>query len=213
MQKPLISPSILNVDANNLLSECVLLENCGADWIHCDVMDGIFVPNVSLQPSVVAAIKNSVKIPLDVHLMVENPRLAAEEYIRAGADIITFHLEATDNPLETMNFVKNCGVKVGIAIKPSTPVDAVLPYAKLLDMILVMTVEPGFGGQKFIAASVEKIMRAKQLFPNKLIQVDGGINGETAQLSIHAGANVLVAGSYIVNSSDKKECIANLKNL
>ena len=213
MSKLLISPSILNVAAQNLQAECVALQQSGADWIHCDVMDGIFVPNESLSALAVREIKRCVDIPLDVHLMVQNPERVVQEYVNAGADLVTFHLEATENVLDTINLIKSCGAKVGISIKPATPVERLLPYAQLLDMILVMTVEPGFGGQKFISETLEKIRLARQLFPDKFVQVDGGINAETAPLAVQAGANVLVAGSFIINSQNRAESIEKMKKL
>lgn len=211
--KPIISPSILNADMENLPAECVSLQRSGADWIHCDVMDGVFVPNVSLAPGMVKNIDSSVHIPLDVHLMVENPCAVAEDYVRAGADIVTFHFEASDDVTATANLIRSCGAKVGVAVKPATPVDALVPYSQHFDMVLVMTVEPGFGGQKFIVETLEKIRRARQLFPDKHIQVDGGINAETAKLAVKAGADVLVAGSYIINSANRAEIIEKLKNV
>ena len=213
MTKPLISPSILNANMDNLQAECISLQKAGADWIHCDVMDGVFVPNVSLSPSAVNSINKSVNIPLDVHLMVQNPEKVVQDYANAGADIITFHIEATEDVLGTIRAIKDCGVKVGISVKPATPVETLLPYAELLDMILIMTVEPGYGGQKFITDTVEKIRLAKRLFSDKLLEVDGGINGETAKLAVDAGANVLVAGSYIINSQNRAEKIEKLKNV
>ena len=213
MTKPLVSPSILNADKANLAAECISLQQSGADWIHCDVMDGIFVPNVSLSPDAVREVKKNVSLPLDVHLMVQNPDAVVKEYVNAGADIITFHFEAVKDVKSTINLIKSFGVKVGISLKPATPVDAVIPYASHVDMILIMTVEPGYGGQKFICETLEKIKRARQLFPNIHIQVDGGINAETSKLAVEAGADVLVAGSYIINSQNRAESIAILKNL
>lgn len=213
MTKLLVSPSILNVDRVNLPMECLSLQNCGADWIHCDVMDGVFVPNVSLSPELVADIRKSVTIPLDVHLMTVNPEAQITEYARAGAHVITFHLEASSDIAATARLIKQLGAKVGLSIKPATPVEAIVPYAELVDMILVMTVEPGFGGQKFMTAALEKIRLARKFFPDKLIQVDGGINAETAKLAVQAGANVLVAGSYILNSQNRAESISKLKNV
>ena len=213
MSKPLISPSILNADMDNLQAECISLQEAGADWIHCDVMDGVFVPNVSLSACAVDSINKSVNIPLDVHIMVQNPQKVVQDYVNAGADIITFHIEATEDVLGTIRAIKDCGVKVGISIKPATPVEVLAPYAQLLDMILIMTVEPGYGGQEFIADTLEKIRLARRLFPDKLIEVDGGINAETAKLAVDAGANVLVAGSYIIKSQNRAETVEKLKNV
>lgn len=211
--KILVSPSILNADFSRLEEECVSLEKCGADWIHCDVMDGKFVPNTSFGVSVVERVRKCVSLPLDVHLMVENPAACVKQFVEAGASFVTFHLEAARDVEASANLIKKFGAKVGISVKPATSVEDLLPYAHLADMILVMTVEPGFGGQKFIPQSIEKIRHARELFPDKLIQVDGGINEETASLAVHAGANVLVAGSAVIKSNDRKNTIEELKKV
>lgn len=213
MKKPIISPSILNVNPDNLQAECVELQHCGADWIHCDVMDGIFVPNTSLDSGTVKSINSVVDIPLDVHLMVIHPLEEIERYVSAGADLITFHLESNSDVLATVRAIRQGGAKVGIAIKPGTPVEELIPYAPFVDMILVMTVEPGLGGQKFLTHTLEKIRLARELFPHKRIQVDGGINAETAKLAVAAGADVLVAGSFVIKSENRAESIEKLRNM
>lgn len=213
MKKILISPSILNADPSSYESVCKELESSGADWIHCDVMDGKFVPNTALGLSVVQNLHKTIQIPLDVHLMVQDPLSQVENYVEAGAKYLTFHLEAVDDVRKISDAIRRCGAKVGISLKPSTEVETLLPFFDLFDMILIMSVEPGFGGQKFIPQSVEKIKKARRLFPDKLIEVDGGINAETAKCAVQAGADILVAGSFIVTAQDKRKAIEMLKNL
>lgn len=211
MSEIIVSPSILNVDKLNLAEVCKDLQNSGADWLHCDVMDGVFVPNKSLGVKEVARLKELVDMPLDVHLMVQNPGKVVADYANSGADIITFHLEATKFVAETAEAIRKLGCKVGISVKPSTSIEELLPYKDLLDMILVMTVEPGLGGQKLIEECLTKVKMARELFPTKLIEVDGGINAKTAALAVEQGANVLVAGSFLVSAENRKEAIDLLK--
>ena len=211
MKKVLISPSILTLDFSNIQSQCAKLQRDGADWIHLDVMDGIFVPNSTFDWQLVSQVKQAVTIPLDVHLMVVDPINVVDNYAKAGADIITFHLEAAKDVVATINAIKKSSCKVGISIKPGTPVAEIEPYLPLIDMVLVMSVEPGFGGQKFMPSAVERIAQIRALNPDILIQVDGGINTQTAPLVKKAGANVLVAGSAIVNTDNWEKAISNLR--
>ena len=211
MKKVLISPSILTLDFSNIQTQCAKLQRDGADWIHLDVMDGIFVPNSTFDWQLVSQVKQAVTIPLDVHLMVVDPINLVDNYAKAGADIITFHLEAAKDVIVTINAIKKSGCKVGISIKPATPVAEIEPYLPLIDMVLVMSVEPGFGGQKFMPSAVERIAQIRALNRDILIQVDGGINTQTAPLVKKAGANVLVAGSAIVNTDNWEKAISNLR--
>ena len=211
MKKVLISPSILTLDFSNIQMQCAKLQRDGADWIHLDVMDGIFVPNSTFDWQLVSQVKQAVIIPLDVHLMVVDPINVVDNYAKAGADIITFHLEAAKDVIATINAIKKSSCKVGISIKPATPVAEIEPYLPLIDMVLVMSVEPGFGGQKFMPSAVERIAQIRALNPDILIQVDGGINTQTAPLVKKAGANVLVAGSAIVNTDNWEKAISNLR--
>lgn len=211
MKKVFISPSILTLDFSNIQTQCAKLQRDGADWIHLDVMDGIFVPNSTFDWQLVSLVKQAVTIPLDVHLMVVDPINVVDNYAKAGADIITFHLEAAKDVIATINAIKKSGCKVGISIKPGTPVAEIEPYLPLIDMVLVMSVEPGFGGQKFMPSAVERIAQIRALNSDILIQVDGGINPQTAPLVKKAGANVLVAGSAIVNTDNWEKAISNLR--
>lgn len=213
MRKVFVSPSILSADFARLEKECKSLEKSGANWIHCDVMDGAFVPNISFGMPVLKSIRKCVVIPLDVHLMIQNPEKYVTQFAEAGADIITFHLEATNCVQKTIELIKSCGKKVGISVKPNTPVEELLPYKGTFDLLLIMSVEPGFGGQSFIESSVDKIKRARELFPDVMIEVDGGINLETAHSVTQAGADVLVAGSAVINARDRKEVIAKLSKM
>lgn len=232
----IISPSILSADFANLERDIKLVKNAGADWLHVDVMDGHFVPNITIGVPVVASIKKITDLPLDVHLMIENPDKYIEAFAKAGADIITFHYEAyerlgsyTAKQLrETISLIKSFGIKAGMSIKPNTPAEVVFPYLNDLDLLLVMTVEPGFGGQKFMPDCAEKIKVIKNYIKNPttasgspplnkggnnelIIQVDGGINADTARICTSYGANSLVAGNYIYKSADIKASINSLR--
>ena len=208
----IISPSILSADFANLERDIKLVQNAGADWLHVDVMDGHFVPNITIGVSVVASIKKITDLPLDVHLMIENPEKYIEAFAKAGTDIITFHFEAVSDVAAIIKQIKSLGIKAGMSIKPNTPAEVVFPYLKDLDLLLVMTVEPGFGGQKFMNDCAEKIPVIKEkAHENLIIQVDGGINAETARICTSYGANSLVAGNYIYKSADIKAAINSLR--
>lgn len=215
MAKIIVSPSILSADFANLERDIKLVERNGADWIHVDVMDGHFVPNITIGIPVVKSIKKVTTLPLDVHLMIENPEKYIEDFANAGADILTFHYEAAkkENIKPLITNIKNLGVKAGLSIKPKTQPEEILEFLPDLDLVLVMTVEPGFGGQKFMADCAEKIKVIKQhATQNLFIQVDGGINAETGEICTKYGANSLVAGSYIYKAENIKEAISSLKH-
>ena len=211
MRKVFISPSILSADFARLEQECKSLEKCGADWIHCDVMDGNFVPNLTFGMPVVKSIRKCVVLPLEVHLMIERPERYVAHFAEAGANLITVHAEAGGDVASCLKLIRSCGKQAGISVKPNTPVEILEQYRGLFDMILIMSVEPGFGGQAFIESSVEKIKTAKKLFPDVLIEVDGGINKHTAKKVIDAGVDVIVAGSAILNVKDRKAAIAEIR--
>ena len=211
----IVSPSILSADFANLERDIKSAEKYGADWIHVDVMDGHFVPNITIGVPVVKSIKRITALPLDVHLMIEKPDFYAQAFIDAGADILTFHYEALDSGeriQQLINKIKSNGVKAGISIKPKTKPEVLLPFLNSVDMVLIMTVEPGFGGQKFMSECAEKIKFIKDNSPkNLIIQVDGGIDNNTAKICTSLGANSLVAGSYIYKSNNIQNAIASLK--
>lgn len=213
MNEIIISPSILSADFANLEKEVKTVETYGADWLHIDVMDGHFVPNITIGVPVVKSLKKVTSLPLDVHLMIENPENYIEPFANAGADIITFHYEtARNNSKEIIQKIKSFGKKAGISIKPNTPAESIADIFSYADMVLVMTVEPGFGGQKFIEACADKIPFIKANAPeNLIIQVDGGINAQTAKICTAKGANSLVAGNYIYKSDDIKAAIQSLR--
>lgn len=215
MANIIVSPSILSADFANLERDIKLVERNGADWIHVDVMDGHFVPNITIGIPVVKSIKKVTTLPLDVHLMIENPEKYIEDFANAGADILTFHYEAVkkENIKSLITKIKNLGVKAGLSIKPKTQPEEILEFLQDLNLVLVMTVEPGFGGQKFMEDCAEKIKLIKQHAPENLyIQVDGGINAQTGKICTEFGANSLVAGSYIYKAENIKEAISSLKH-
>lgn len=215
MNRIIISPSILSADFVNLERDIKRIEEAGADWVHIDVMDGHFVPNITIGIPVVKAIKRITKLPLDVHLMIENPEKYIVAFANAGADIITIHYEACEENLsQNIEMIKSCNVKAGVSIKPNTSQEKLYPYLKDIDLALVMTVEPGFGGQEFLHHCAMKIPKIKELVNDDfIIQVDGGINNITSKICTSLGANSLVAGSYIYGSSNIKNSIDSLKNI
>jgi len=213
----IVAPSILSADFSNLLKEVKEVQKNGAQFLHIDVMDGHFVPNISLGAVVFKDLKGKVDIIFDVHLMISDPAKYATDFVKAGADYITFHVEAVDNPKEIVKYIKSLGVKVGISIKPNTNVQSIYSVLSEADLVLVMSVEPGFGGQKFMDSALEKISKLKELKEKNnyhyLIQVDGGINEETAKKVADAGVEVIVAGTYIFKSTDRKKVIKDLLKL
>ncbi|MBO0448348.1 ribulose-phosphate 3-epimerase [Enterococcus sp. MJM12] len=210
-----IAPSILSADFANLARDIQRVEKAGVDYIHVDVMDGHFVPNITIGPAVVAAIRPVTKLPLDCHLMIENPENYILDFAKAGADIINVHVEATPHIHRALQMIKNENVKAGVTINPGTPVVAIQHVLQMADLVLVMTVNPGFGGQAFISEAVEKVKELKALKEkfgyHYEIEVDGGIVPETAEICKAAGADVFVAGSYIYNAPDIEKRIAALK--
>ena len=211
MDNLIISPSILSADFMNLESEINAIKDCGVKWVHIDVMDGHFVPNISIGVPVVKSIRKKTDLFLDTHLMIDNPEKYVEVFAKAGSDLITFHLEATENPADVIKLVKSLGKKVGISIKPKTEAKEIFPYLNDVDLVLVMTVEPGFGGQEFMHDCAMKIPEIREKAPEDLIiQVDGGINNLTGKICKSLGANSLVAGSYIYGSKDYQRAIDSL---
>ncbi len=213
----LLAPSILAADFSNLSQQIRLVEIAGADWIHCDVMDGHFVPNLTFGPIVVKAARRVTKLPLDVHLMIENPDNYLEDFIQAGANSITVHQEAVVHLNRTINKIKELGAKAGVAINPSTPVDTLKDVAEYLDLILIMSVNPGFGGQSFISNSISKVKETEQLRQKLnakfLIEIDGGIDKKTIKSALKAGCDVFVSGSSIFKTENITAAAAELKNI
>lgn len=211
----MIAPSLLSADFTRLGEEIEAIELAGADMLHLDIMDGHFVPNITFGSMIVKQIQKITRLPLDVHLMISDPEKYADSFIDAGADILTVHAEATNHLHRMLTHISSRGVKAGVSLNPGTPIcmlDEVAPY---LDLVLVMTVNPGFGGQKFIPEGESKVRRIKKMLNDidsaAIIQVDGGVNKETAPLLWRAGADVLVAGSYVFGADNYKEAIASIR--
>jgi ribulose-phosphate 3-epimerase len=211
--KTIIAPSILAADFSQLANEIHKVEAAGADWIHCDIMDGHFVDNISFGPAIVGFVRKQTKLPLDVHLMIEHPDHYVPRFVEAGANSITVHVEseAKHDVANTLQQIRDAGCRAGLTLNPATPFAAVEPLLGQIDLLLVMTVHPGFGGQSFRADQMEKVKRAKSLSDKIDVEVDGGINAETARLSIQNGANVLVAGTSIFNAPDYAKAIRDLR--
>ena len=209
-KKILIAPSILSADFSDLKNEIKKVEEAGADWIHVDVMDGSFVPNITIGAPVVKCIRQITKLPLDVHLMIVDPDKHIKDFADAGADIITIHSEACTHLERTVSYIKSHGCRAGVSFNPHTPVDSLKYILEITDLVLIMTVNPGFGGQNFISSVVPKISEVKKMFQDanltdKFIEVDGGINTSTAPIVRSAGANVLVAGNAIYSLKQQSE--------
>lgn len=214
-----VAPSILSADFVNLERDIRKLKECGADYVHVDVMDGLFVPNISIGIPVVSAIRKITDLPLDVHLMIQQPIRYVEQFCDAGADILTIHAEAdtVENNQKALRMIREKGVRAAVSIKPGTPISASEPYMELMDMILVMTVEPGFGGQKFMEDMMEKVRALRKLMDVRMsgveLEVDGGVNLDTGKICVDAGANVLVAGSALFKAPDTAAFIDGLHKL
>lgn len=212
-----ISPSVLASDFSKLGEETIRMEKCGAEMLHLDVMDGKFVPNISFGAPIIKAIRNKSDIIFDVHLMIDEPLKYIDDFVKAGADIITFHLESSSPVNETIEKIISCGCRAGISIKPATSAEELFPYLDKLSMVLVMTVEPGFGGQSFMADMMPKVAALREEIQRRNldidIQVDGGIKASTIPVAAAAGANVFVAGSAVFGAEDAEKEIGSLRSL
>ena len=210
-----IAPSILASNFSKLNDEVISIDNAGADFIHLDIMDGHFVPNLTFGPPIIKSVRNLTKLPFDVHLMVSNPDTLLDEYVNAGANIITVHVEACNHLARTLHYIKSKGCKAGVAINPHTDIQFIENVIEDLDLILIMTVNPGFGGQKFIKSMVKKISLVKEIISSRdiFLEVDGGITKENSKEVINAGANVLVAGTSVFKTNQKTTYKMNIDSL
>ncbi|MBI2167066.1 MAG: ribulose-phosphate 3-epimerase [Candidatus Omnitrophica bacterium] len=206
----LVAPSLLSCDFTRLKEEIGEVERAGCDWLHLDVMDGHFVPNLTIGPVVVSWIRKCTRLPLDVHLMIENPEQYVEAFRKAGADWMTVHIEACPEPGATLSAIRKSGAKAGLSVRPKTPIETIFPFLKEVDLVLVMTVEPGFGGQAFMPEMLEKVRRLRPRFQG-LISVDGGIDPRNAPGAVQAGANILVAGSALFGQKDRARALQDLR--
>ncbi|PCJ56638.1 MAG: ribulose-phosphate 3-epimerase [Candidatus Hydrogenedentota bacterium] len=207
-----VAPSILASDFSRLGEEIQAVIDAGADWIHVDVMDGHFTPNITIGPPVVASIRRVCSVPLDVHLMISDPESFIDDFVQAGADIISFHIETTNHPLRLIQKIKDAGCKAGVVLNPGTSQDEIEYIADEVDMVLIMTVNPGFGGQAFIPEMLEKIKYVRGMIGDRDLEVDGGIDDRTAAEVVAAGANVLVSGSYIYNHTSYFNAIESIRD-
>jgi ribulose-phosphate 3-epimerase len=214
MQNIIVAPSILAADFSRLGDEIERVEAAGADWIHCDIMDGHFVDNISFGPEIVKVVRGLTSLPLDVHLMIEHPDHYVPRFAKVGANSITVHVEpeAKHDIESTLLQIRETGCRAGLTLNPETPFDLIEPFLHKIDLLLIMTVHPGFGGQSFRADQMHKVKRARSLNRKLDIEVDGGINADTARLSIENGANVLVAGTSIFHSKDYANAIRQLRS-
>lgn len=208
---PLIAPSMLKCDFANLHREVELLESAGARVLHLDVMDGHFVPNLSYGPVVIQRLRASTRLPFDAHLMISEPERYLDDFLEAGCNLLTFHIEAVPEPVRLLRRIRERGAGAGLALNPGTPVEAILPFVSECDLILVMSVEPGFGGQKFMPVALEKVKRLRPLLGNsRLLSIDGGIGPGTIPLAAQAGANMFVVGSAIFDTRDYREAMESM---
>ena len=213
MKHTIVAPSILSADFLHLGEAIRLVEESEAEWVHCDIMDGHFVPNISYGIPIVKAVRPATKKVVDCHLMIEHPELYVEAFAAAGADMITVHQEACVHLDRQVAQIHDLGCKAGVALNPATPVETLVDILHAVDMVLIMSVNPGFGGQKFIPRALDKVRRLRTLAPDLLIEVDGGVNAETGAKLVAAGADVLVAGSYVFGAEEPREAIYSLYTL
>ena len=210
MRKILVAPSILSADFTRLGEEICRVESAGADWLHIDVMDGHFVPNITIGPLVVKDARKVTGLTIESHLMISEPEKYIDAFAEAGSDVVTFHIESCRDPEAIIGSIKSYGIKAAVSVKPKTGIDSLKEILHALDMVLIMTVEPGFGGQAFMKECVSKIESLRKIYPGD-IAVDGGITPETSKIAVEAGANILVAGTAVFKKSDYKKAIQDLK--